>query len=90
MTTSDFTQQERDYFRGGAIMDKNLSKYLKRVKMTGEMFKIETQINSFGLKRDKISFTNCSNFEELYKNAYDSLIDDDIKYKELFLKREKH
>lgn len=71
-------------------MDKNLSKYLKRVKMTGEMFRVETKIDTCGLKRDKICFKNDPLFEELYKNAFESLFDDDIKYKDLFLKRDKH
>ena len=70
-------------------MDYNLSKYLKRVKMTGEMFRVETRIDNCGLKRDKICFINDPNFEELYKNAYESLYNDDIKYKDLFLDREK-
>ena len=71
-------------------MDKNLSKYLKRVKMTGEMFRVETKIDTGGLKRDKISIKNDSNFEELYKNAFESICDDEIKYTDLFILRDKH
>jgi hypothetical protein len=74
----------------GQTMDKNLNKYLKRVKMTVEMFRVETKIDNLGLKWDKISFKNELNLEELYKNAYESIFDDDIKYKELFLKRDNH
>ena len=71
-------------------MDYKLSNYLKRVKMTGEMFRVETKIETCGFKRDKISFINEPNFEELYKNAYESLNEDDIKYKDLFLVRGKN
>lgn len=64
-------------------MDNNLAKYLKLVKMTSELISLEYRVDGNRYKKLKIKFGDADYLEQLYKNTYEHLGDDQINYGEI-------
>lgn len=64
-------------------MDNNLAKYLKLVKMTSELNSLEYRVDGNRYKKLKIKFGDADYLEQLYKNTYENLGDDQINYGEI-------